>query len=268
MFFDSHCFEQDIVLRTEAKALTNLHNVSPHIQSINVSRSAGRRQKSCSHKPTPRIVENQLFWVICSNTALAFSVCRCWAGGRKGIRPVKTEWWGAGVVICLERGANLHTTQLMPLPFTVSCFSKIQIDVTFLVPAHPGSPGQRALKRVCVMASRPHRRVLPLVSHFEYIDHRAWDPGFYQVHGFLAPIRLYPKRQLDRFIRFGNAHQYSQRQTETDRHTDRATFVVVLSASIRPKMQRLYHTLNYHEFQIPDIFHSIVLLPRDAMHPR
>ena len=60
------------------------------------------------------------------------------------------EWWGAGVVICLERGADLHMVQLMPLPITVSCFSKIQIGFTFLVPAHPGSPGQRAVKRVCV----------------------------------------------------------------------------------------------------------------------
>ena len=40
--------------------------------------------------------------------------------------------------------------QLMPLPLTVSCFSKIQIGFTFLVPTHPGSPGQRAVKRVCV----------------------------------------------------------------------------------------------------------------------
>ena len=54
------------------------------------------------------------------------------------------------MVICLERGANLHTAQLMPLPLTVSCFSKIQIGVTFLVLAHPGRPGQRAVKRVCV----------------------------------------------------------------------------------------------------------------------
>jgi len=38
----------------------------------------------------------------------------------------------------------------MPLPLTVSCFSKIQIGFTFLVPAHPGSPGKRAIKRVCV----------------------------------------------------------------------------------------------------------------------
>ena len=51
------------------------------------------------------------------------------------------------MVICLERGADLHMAQLMPL--TVSCFSKIQIGFTFLVPAHPGSPGKRAVKRVC-----------------------------------------------------------------------------------------------------------------------
>jgi len=40
--------------------------------------------------------------------------------------------------------------QLMPLPLTVSGFSKIQIGFAFLVPAHPGSPGQRAVKWVCV----------------------------------------------------------------------------------------------------------------------
>jgi len=44
------------------------------------------------------------------------------------------------VVICLERGADLHMAQLMLLPLTVSCFTKIQIDFTFLVPAHPDSP--------------------------------------------------------------------------------------------------------------------------------
>jgi len=62
----------------------------------------------------------------------------------------KTEQWGAGVVNCLDRGADLHMAQLMPLPLTVSCFSKIQIGFTVLVPAHPGSPGQRAVERVCV----------------------------------------------------------------------------------------------------------------------
>ena len=57
---------------------------------------------------------------------------------------------GAGMVVCLERGADLHMAQLMPLPLAVSCFSKIQIGFTFLVPANPGSPGKRAIKRVCV----------------------------------------------------------------------------------------------------------------------
>ena len=54
------------------------------------------------------------------------------------------------MVICLERGADLHMAQLMPLHLTVSCFSKIQIGLTLLVPAHLGSPGKRAIKQVCV----------------------------------------------------------------------------------------------------------------------
>jgi len=54
------------------------------------------------------------------------------------------------MVICLERGAYLHMAQLMPLPLTVSCFSNIQIGFTFLVLTHLGSPGQRAVKWVCV----------------------------------------------------------------------------------------------------------------------
>jgi len=54
------------------------------------------------------------------------------------------------VVICLERDADLHMAQPMPLSLTVSCFSKIQIGFTFLVPTHPGSPRKRAVKQVCV----------------------------------------------------------------------------------------------------------------------
>jgi len=70
--------------------------------------------------------------------------------GRQEEHPAckKTEWWDAGVVICLEQGADLHMAQLMPLPLTVSCCNKIQIGITFLVPAYPGSPGKRAVKQV------------------------------------------------------------------------------------------------------------------------
>jgi len=54
------------------------------------------------------------------------------------------------MIICLERGADLHMAQLMPLQLTVSFFSKIQIDFTFLLLAHLCSPRKRAVKPVCV----------------------------------------------------------------------------------------------------------------------
>ena len=57
------------------------------------------------------------------------------------------------MAICLERDADLHMAQLVPLPLTVTCFSKIQIAFTFLVPADPGSPGKRAAKWMCVCVS-------------------------------------------------------------------------------------------------------------------
>jgi len=58
------------------------------------------------------------------------------------------------MVICLELGADLHMAQMMPLPLTVSCFSKIQIGFTFLVPTHLGSHRKKATKWcVCVLES-------------------------------------------------------------------------------------------------------------------
>ena len=69
------------------------------------------------------------------------------------------------MVICLELDADLHMTQLMPLPLTVSCFSKIQIGFAFLVPADLGSPGQRAVKRVCVCVLICHMLVNDRLSY-------------------------------------------------------------------------------------------------------
>jgi len=68
-----------------------------------------------------------------SGQANAFSALTLLVGQQE----VKTEWWGAGAVICLERDADMHMAQLMPLPLTVSCSSEIQIGFAFLVPAHP-----------------------------------------------------------------------------------------------------------------------------------
>jgi len=90
-----------------------------------------------------------LFYMLCQT--FAFSALMLLVGRQEGhLVHKKTEWWGAGMVICLELGADLRMAQLMPLPLTLSCFSKIQIGFTFLVPDHPGSPGKRAVKRVCV----------------------------------------------------------------------------------------------------------------------
>ena len=71
-------------------------------------------------------------------TIRAFSALTLLVGRQEGHPACKKQWWGTGVVICPERGADLHMAQLMPLPLTVSCSSKLQIGFTFLVPAYPG----------------------------------------------------------------------------------------------------------------------------------
>jgi len=58
-------------------------------------------------------------------------------GRQEGHLARKTEWWGAGVVVCLEQGADFHIAHLMTLTLAVSCFSKIHIGFTFLVPTEP-----------------------------------------------------------------------------------------------------------------------------------
>ena len=66
------------------------------------------------------------------------------------------------MVICLERGVDLHMAQLMPLPVTISCFSKIQIGFTFLVLAHPGSPGKGPLNGCVCVCHGTHLQFLVL----------------------------------------------------------------------------------------------------------
>ena len=82
-------------------------------------------------KSTVTIYIALLYRVFCM--CFAFSALTLLVVGRKGIRPVKNfEWCSTGMVICLERDADLHMAQLMPLPLTVSCFSKILIGLPFL----------------------------------------------------------------------------------------------------------------------------------------
>jgi len=96
----------------------------------------------------PSLLQNRIFTtcVIIYYYFAAFSALTLLVGWQEGhLACKKQEWWGAGMDVCLEQGVNLHMAQLMPLPLTVSCFSKIQIGFTFLVPAHPGSPGKGLL---------------------------------------------------------------------------------------------------------------------------
>jgi len=84
------------------------------------------------------------------------------------------------MVVCLERGADLHMAQLMPLPLTVTYFSKIHIGFTFLVPAHLGSPGKRAIKRVCVcVCARAHARACTLCN-LRYVESKTVQTGWHQ----------------------------------------------------------------------------------------
>jgi len=66
---------------------------------------------------------------LCHLELRALTLLVGWQEGHQACK--KTEWWGAGMVIRLERGADSHMAQLMPLPLIVSCFSEIQIGLPF-----------------------------------------------------------------------------------------------------------------------------------------
>ena len=88
----------------------------------------------------------------------------------------KLSGGNAGVVICLERGADLQMAQLMPLPLTVSCFRKI---LTLSGTGSPRSTGKRAVKRVCVCVRACVRVcvcVCVCISAFypRHVDRRKW----------------------------------------------------------------------------------------------
>jgi len=92
---------------------------------------------------------------------------RCWLGGKKGIRPVKN--WVVGCWRGFLSGARCRLAycmaQLMPLPLTVACFSKIPIGLTFQVPAHLGSPGKGPLNGcVCAVVSNIVQKAIVVIS--------------------------------------------------------------------------------------------------------
>ena len=147
---------------TCAVCTTSDNAQSPRQPSLHPHHSPPHHRTTHLHTPTCRRVIsphrscNGLFLpvlLIILRYFAAFSALTLLVGWQEG-HPAcrKTEWWGAGVVICLERGADLHMAQLMALPLTISCFSKIQIGFTFLLQAHLGSPDKWPLNGcVCVL---------------------------------------------------------------------------------------------------------------------
>ena len=98
--------------------------------------------------------------VVCAFSALMLLVG--WQEGHPAYK--KTEWWGAGVVISLEQGADLHVAQLMPLPLTVSCFSKIRI-VFFLYQLTRVVPDEGPLNgHMCVECATDKFSVVSLLN--------------------------------------------------------------------------------------------------------
>ena len=83
-------------------------------------------------------------------TASPFSALTLLVGRQEGHPACKKLSSGVLAWLSVWSEVLMHMAQLMPLPLTVSCSSKMQTGFTFLVPAHMGSPGQGAVKRVCV----------------------------------------------------------------------------------------------------------------------
>ena len=99
--------------------------------------------------------------------------------------------------------ADLHMAQLMPLPLTVSCFSKIQIGFTFLVPAHPGSPGQKAVKRVCVCKYKKDQRDCKNIVN--------WTS---KRHSHLAGVSLHDSERVGENVTRHSLHSLAERRAE------------------------------------------------------
>jgi len=131
----------------------------------NISNTCNQLQlNACSY--LIRITIN-LFWYTFIN--VAFSALSLLVGRQEGhpaCKKLSVEYWCGYLSGC---GADLHMAQLMPLPLTDSCFSKIQIGFTFLVLAHPGSPGQNPQGRKMVVVA-VHTHTQPFYSSLDFVQ--------------------------------------------------------------------------------------------------
>jgi len=134
-------------------------------------------------------------------------------GWQEGHPSCKNRVVGCWRGYLLERGADLqlHMAQLMPLPLTVSCFSKIEIGFTFLVPAHLGSPGKRAVKRVCVCVSLSDS-VVNLQQIFISVSHHTLSVLLHYLVKYLCSKNRYPQEIIEEngHIRLSHSKHFSK----------------------------------------------------------
>jgi len=128
----------------------------PHAAQLQINKAINQT-KIAKQRHYPKLISTtrshltNLYYMHTTHTAfsaLPSVLWCCWLGIKKGIRACKN--WVVGCWHGYLSAARCRLIQLMQVPFTVSCFSKIQIAFSFLLPVHPGSAGQRAVKWVCV----------------------------------------------------------------------------------------------------------------------
>ena len=107
---------------------------------------------------------------VCWAWLLPSVLWRCWLGSRKGIRPVKTGWWGAGMVVCLEWGADLVIWPSWCYGHLLSLVSvKSRLVLPFWYQLTRVVP-EKAVKRVCVcvcltVSSIMHKKAVTATAH-------------------------------------------------------------------------------------------------------
>ena len=136
------------------------------------------------------------------------------------------------MVICLERGVDLHVAQLMSLPLTVSCFSKILIGFTFLVLAHPGSPEKGPLNGcVCVYKhTRTEERTLDMAQ----VASRAM---LYVLIGFRSCDCLQHENSENSSITYAQSDQYHKLLSTL--HIKEQVVKVISHMATSPRLQKI-----------------------------
>ena len=81
--------------------------------------------------PLPFILKGSVLEQAAFNDLFPSMILRCWLGGRKGIRPVKTDWWGTGIFVWIEVQMICIWSSLCHCHPVISCSSKMQNDLPF-----------------------------------------------------------------------------------------------------------------------------------------